>query len=243
MKDIKMYQVSTLQALLLGYSRAVVSVSELLKHGDIGLGTFTDVDGEMIVLDGSCYRARENGDVEAAEPDRGVPFSTVCTMSGSYPFDLDRMNNIAELKTELDHIIDDHFALNSMHMVRIDGDFELVDARSESGYASVHVDLKTILDKTQKAFKFENVKGTLVCVYFPDYMDGINAAGWHLHFLSDDRKHGGHVFEIIMKSGKGHISKINSLELKLPDEPVFDTFELKQASKDIVKSVEQGNGK
>ena len=48
MKDIKMYQVSTLQALLLGYSRAVVSVSELLKHGDIGLGTFTDVDGEMI---------------------------------------------------------------------------------------------------------------------------------------------------------------------------------------------------
>ncbi len=49
--DMKMFQVSTLQALMLGYSRAVIPVSELLRHGNIGLGTFTDVDGEMIVLD------------------------------------------------------------------------------------------------------------------------------------------------------------------------------------------------
>ena len=60
MNSMKMYQVSTLQALMLGYSRAVISVSELLNHGNIGLGTFKDVDGEMIVLDGSCYRAMEN---------------------------------------------------------------------------------------------------------------------------------------------------------------------------------------
>ena len=240
MSEMKMYQVSTLQALMLGYSRAVISVSELLDHGDIGLGTFTDVDGEMIVLDGFCYRAMENGDVVAAEPDRGVPFSTVCTMNDSTPVEFLYTSNIEKLKTELNNIIDSHFGLNSMHMARIDGEFEMIDARSESGYESVHVDLKTILGKTQKAFKFENIKGTLVCVYFPDYMDGINASGWHLHFISDDKKHGGHVFDIVMKSGKGQISKINSIELKLPDEPIFDTYSLKQASKDEVKAVEQG---
>ncbi len=240
MSEMKMYQVSTLQALLLGYSRAVISVSELLDHGDIGLGTFTDVDGEMIVLDGFCYRAMENGDVVAAEPDRGIPFSTVCTMNDSTPVEFLYTSNIEKLKTELNNIIDSHFGLNSMHMARIDGEFEMIDARSESGYESVHVDLKTILGKTQKAFKFEKTKGTLVCVYFPDYMDGINASGWHLHFISDDKKHGGHVFDIVMKSGKGQISKINSIELKLPDEPIFDTYSLKQASKDEVKAVEQG---
>ena len=239
---MKMYQVSTLQALLLGYFRSVISVSELLKHGNIGLGTFTGVDGEMIVLDGSCYRATENGDVVKAEGDRGVPFSTVCTMEESKPIEFAFTNNIDNLKTALNNIIDSHFGLNSMHMARIDGEFELVDARSESGYESVHVELKTVLGKTQKAFKFEKIKGTLVCVYFPDYMDGINAAGWHLHFISEDRKHGGHVFDIVMKSGKGLISKINSIELKLPDEPIFDTFSLKQASKDAVKAVEQGKG-
>ena len=31
-----MFQVSTLQALALGYSRAVITVGELMKHGDIG---------------------------------------------------------------------------------------------------------------------------------------------------------------------------------------------------------------
>ena len=240
MDEMKMYQVSTLQALMLGYSRAVIPVEELLKHGDTGLGTFTGVDGEMIVLGGKCYRAMDNGDVEEAEPERGVPFSAVCTMEDSDSVSVGFMNNIDELKTALNNIIDSHFGLNSMHMARIDGEFELVDARSESGYNSVHVDLKTILGKTQRAFKFEKIKGTLVCVYFPDYMDGINASGWHLHFISEDRKHGGHVFDIIMKSGEGQISKINSIELKLPDEPIFDTYSLKQASEEEVKAVEQG---
>ena len=240
MNDIKMYQVSTLQALMLGYSRAVIPVSELLSHGNIGLGTFTDVDGEMIVLDGTCYRAKENGDVVTAEPDRGVPFSTVCTMQETTSREFGFTKNVSDLKVALNNAIEEHFGLNSMHMVRIDGEFELIDARSESGYESVHVDLMTILGKTQKAFQFENIRGTLVCVYFPDYMDGINASGWHLHFVSEDRLHGGHVFEIVMKSGKAQIAKINSIELKLPDEPVFDTFALKQASKDEIKAVEQG---
>lgn len=242
MNSMKMYQVSTLQALMLGYSRAVIPVSELLNHGNIGLGTFKDVDGEMIVLDGSCYRAMENGDVVVAEPDRGVPFSTVCVMKESTPIEFGYINNIEELKIALNNIIDSHFGLNSMHMARIDGEFDIVDARSESGYESVHVDLKTILGKTQKAFKFEKIKGTLVCVYFPDYMDGINAFGWHLHFISDDRAHGGHVFDIIMKSGKGQISKINSIEIKLPEGPMFDTYSLKQASEEEIKAVEQGHG-
>ena len=59
----KMYQVSTLNALLLGYTRKVVTVQDLLANGDTGLGTFENVDGEMIVVDGHCYRASDNGTV------------------------------------------------------------------------------------------------------------------------------------------------------------------------------------
>ena len=55
-ENTKIFQVSTLQALALGYSRAVITVGELMQHGDIGLGTFEDVNGEMIVVDGHCYR-------------------------------------------------------------------------------------------------------------------------------------------------------------------------------------------
>lgn len=241
--EVKIFQVSTLQALMLGYSRPVIKVSELLSHGNTGLGTFEDVDGEMIVLDGICYRATENGSVVIAEEDKGVPFSAVCNMKGARNFELGSFDSIDDLKNKLNLIIEEGFGLNSMHMVRIDGDFELIDARSESALRSIHVSLKDILGKTQRAFQFHNIKGTLVCVYFPDYMDGINAAGWHLHFLSEDKKQGGHVFEIKMKSGKGLLDKINSIELSLPKEPMFDTYSLKNASEKEIKAVEQGKGK
>ena len=243
MDNVKMFQVSTLQALMLGYSRPVIPVSELLSHGNTGLGTFEDVDGEMIVLDGKCYRATENGAVVVAEPDKGVPFCAVCNMKGKRTCELGAVKTIDDLKTKLNLLIEEDFGLNSMHMARIDGEFELVDARSESSYKAMHVSLKDILGKTQKAFQFRNVKGSLVCVYFPDYMDGINASGWHLHFLSEDKKCGGHVFEIIMKSGTCLLDKINDIELTLPKEPVFDTYSLKKASDDEIKAVEQGKGK
>ena len=237
---VKMYQVSTLQALMLGYSRSVVTVAELLEHGDTGLGTFEDVDGEMIVIDGTCYRATENGAVVVAEPDKGVPFSAVCNMQGNRTFDLGAFESIDALKSQLNILVEEDFGLNSMHVARIDGEFSFVDARSESAYKSMHVTLKEVLERTQKAFCFEDTKGSLICVYFPDFMDGINAAGWHLHFVSDDRKFGGHVFDIAMIRGKVTLDQINALELRLPDEPVFDTYALKGASGDEIKQVEQG---
>ena len=108
------------------------------------------------------------------------------------------------------------------------------------GYSRSVVTVSELLELTQKAFCFENVKGSLVCVYFPDYMDGINAAGWNLHFISDDRKLGGHVFDISMTCWKAPLVKVNTIELRLPDEPMFDTYALKSASGDEIKQVEQG---
>ena len=75
MKSNKLYQVSTLQALALGYTRPVVTVRELLKNGDIGLGTFEDVDGEMIILDGVCYQAKQDGSIVRSQDSAGVPFA------------------------------------------------------------------------------------------------------------------------------------------------------------------------
>ena len=79
----KIYQVSTLQALALGYTRQVVTVRALLEQGDTGLGTFENVDGEMIVLDGVCYQAKQDGSVVTAEDTAGVPFAVAgCVKDG-----------------------------------------------------------------------------------------------------------------------------------------------------------------
>ena len=240
---MKIYQISTLQALALGYTRPVVTVKELLEHGDIGLGTFEDVNGEMIVVDGQCFRATEDGTVWEAEPDMGVPFASVAKADFSPCFEVRDIPDIEKMKELLTLKIEEDFGLNSMHIVRIDGAFNRVCARSESAYRSQHVDLKDILSQTQRDFMFEDISGTIVCIYYPDYMDGINAPGWHLHFLSEDRLKGGHVFDLEMESGTIYLAKINNIEIQLPSEPAFDTYSLKDASGSDIKQVEQGNGK
>ncbi|BAL84849.1 putative alpha-acetolactate decarboxylase (plasmid) [Selenomonas ruminantium subsp. lactilytica TAM6421] len=237
---VKYYQVSTLQALALGFSKSVITVGELLQHGNLGLGTFEDVDGEMIVLDGKCYRAKNNGEVVPAENERGVPFASICCFQSHRTETFEKMDTIEQIKEWLTLRIEEEFGLNSMYAVRINGEFSRVDARSESGTKAHHVTLKDALSITQKAFIFENIKGSLVCVYYPDYMDGINAAGWHMHFLSEDKRKGGHVFDISMTRGNASFCKITSLEIRIPDSPAFDTYALKCASKEEIQSVEQG---
>ncbi len=239
-KENKMFQVSTLQALALGYSRSVITVAELLEEGDTGLGTYEDVNGEMIVLDGHCYRAKQDGSVIEVEPDAGVPFSAVAKLRGEREFPLENMKDIQSIRTELTRKIEERFGLNSMHVIRIDGLFEKVDARSEAPYRSHHVTLKTVLDSNQTAFVFENIRGSLVGVYFPDHMDGINMPGWHLHFLSDDRTKGGHVFDVSIKEGTVRLDKINRVEIYLPKDAAFDTYSLKNVSEEEINKVEKG---
>ena len=242
MKSNGIYQVSTLQALALGYSRSVVTVRELLEHGDTGLGTFENVDGEMIVLDGVCYQAKPDGSIVRADDVAGVPFAVVGFVEKGRSFKIAEKTNMEDIKTELTLKIDEDFSLNSIHIARIDGWFSIVHARAGAPYRSQHVSLKTILSKTQRDFSFEHIKGTLVCVYYPDYMDGINASGWHMHFLSEDRTLGGHVFEVSMSYGECLLQKMDRIEIQLPSDPAFDTYSLTEASKDEIEEVEQGNG-
>lgn len=236
--DNKMYQISTLQALALGYTRTVISAEELLKEGDTGLGTFEDLNGEMIVMDGQCYRADQDGHVSVVSPETGVPFAAVARLYGEQQFPMENMADISAVKEELTRKIEERFGLNSMHVVKIDGEFAKVDARSEAPYRSHHVSLKEILDKNQKAFIFENIRGSLVGVYFPDYMDGINMPGWHLHFLSQDRTLGGHVFDVSIKDAKAMVDKITNMMINLPKEAAFDTYSLKQDLQEEIESVE-----
>ena len=235
-----MYQVSTLQALAVGYTRGVVSVDDFLQHGDIGIGTFEWVDGEMILLDGECYRALEDGTAVLAESDMSVPFGVTTFFRQDTSFSAQDVEDIEALKQMLDLKIEEDFGLNSMHIVRIDGTFSQISARSASAYHSQHVTLKEILLKTQKEFTLRDIRGTLVCVYFPDYMDTINAAGWHLHFLSEDKSCGGHVIDLKMKQGTVIINKISRVQIELPNTPAFDTYSLKDASQEEIKEVEQG---
>ncbi len=72
-----LYQVSTIDALLLGVFDGVEPVGELRKHGDFGIGTFDALDGEMIVLDGRICQAEADGSIREIPDNATTPFATV----------------------------------------------------------------------------------------------------------------------------------------------------------------------
>lgn len=65
------FQVSTSGALVAGVYDREVSVQAILEHGNFGLGTFADLDGEMVILDGRVYQVQGSGRVSEAVS-RGV---------------------------------------------------------------------------------------------------------------------------------------------------------------------------
>ena len=50
-------------ALVEGLYLGTVQVWRLLRHGDFGLRTLVDLEGEMVVLDGVCYEVLSSGAV------------------------------------------------------------------------------------------------------------------------------------------------------------------------------------
>src|SRR5919112_4478451 len=72
-----LFQASTIASLLDGAYEGDLSFAELAEHGDLGLGTVNALDGEMIALDGSFYRADVDGRTHRIEPAERTPFAVV----------------------------------------------------------------------------------------------------------------------------------------------------------------------
>ena len=87
-------------------------------------------------------------------------------------------------------------------------------------------------------FNYDNIAGTVVGLYCPDYMSGLNAAGWHLHFISSDKTKGGHVLDVDINSAKLSIDPTQGYNMQLPETEMFPTLDLTKDQSEDIKKVE-----
>src|ERR671936_416421 len=80
-----LFQVSTSAALVQGVYQGAVRVGTLREHGDHGLGTFEQLDGEMVVIDGRCFQVRSDGSVHSASCQAPPPRPAVPSAHGRKP--------------------------------------------------------------------------------------------------------------------------------------------------------------
>ena len=122
-----LFQASTIGALLDGAYEGDVTFAELAEHGDLGLGTLNSLDGEMIAVDGSFYRADVEGTINEVDPQRRTPFAVLTWFTPTAEVRLDEPVSHEELMA----LLDEHLAGSTVACaVRVDGSFERVHARS-----------------------------------------------------------------------------------------------------------------
>jgi len=92
----------------------------------------------------------------------------------------------------------------------------------------------------QSIFEMENIEGTIVGYFCPDFVEGINVPGYHLHFLSNDLQKGGHILGLLTHTGTIELDPYNEFSLILPeDNDDFSNTDLNKDWTDDLDDVEQ----
>ena len=216
-----LFQVSTSNALVQGVFGGVITVAELGKHGDFGLGTFAGLDGELIMIDGECLRATAGGVVSRAEDDREVPFAVITWFTPDILERIDADATLDQVTAILDGLRPSE---NLFAGIRVDGMFSALMLRAACPAAPGEDLVKAT--RHQSEFQASDVPGTLVGFWSPLYTRAVNIPGYHFHFISSDRSIGGHVLDLKAASLQIELHLESDLHLAIPETAEFLTADL-----------------
>jgi acetolactate decarboxylase len=225
-------QISTIDALLDGVYEGALSCGQIKQYGNFGLGTFDNLDGEMIILNGKIFKASVDGKVYEARNSWKTPFTAVTFFEKSKSFTITTPLNFEKLKKKIDKYLDSN---NTFYAVKITGTFKKMKVRSVPPQKKPYPPLKEVV-KHQKIFNLDKCRGTIIGFKCPAFVKGLNVTGYHMHFLSYDMKKGGHILDLETDNVKVEIDSKNRFLLILPE---LNSFKKSNLEKDRTSELEK----
>jgi acetolactate decarboxylase len=209
-----LFQVSTSGALVKGVYQRAVSVELLKQHGDFGLGTFDNLDGEMAVLDGHVYQARADGTVREVPDSVTAPYAVITRFEPDAKGQIPCVDNLSGLVARCDQYRESD---NLFFAIRIDGHFDYVHTRAVRATDQPLAQAAAV----QSEFMFHRVDGTLVGIWSPAFSSAFSVPGYHFHFLSSDRTKGGHLLDCNGRNLALQVEKLIEFHISLPESEEF----------------------
>lgn len=234
--DDEVYQFSTISALLEGVYDGDVTIADILRHGDFGLGTFNHLDGEMVIVDGNCYRLRSDGSATRAPLTDRTPFAAVTEFHTDFEIAIQNRTDGTAVTAAIDRRIE---SPNLIYAIKISGRFAELHARTVMEQKPPYPPLTEATDG-QAETRFTDATGVIVGFRTPDYQQGISVAGYHLHFLNNDRTAGGHVLNFVLQEGLVAGSGASQLHLSLPTSGAFLGAQL--SGPDLAERISKAEG-
>ncbi|MBF0319372.1 MAG: acetolactate decarboxylase [Nitrospirae bacterium] len=207
-----LYQYSSFNALLEGVYDGALTVGELKSHGDLGLGTFNALDGEMILVNSNVYQIKGDGTVYAVDDSVETPFAAAVFFNPKKSFTVEDGISCEQLQKKILQIVP---SKNIFYAIKIEGDFKHIRARAVRAQRKPYPRLIDAA-KDQGEFDFNNISGTIAGFYVPENFGGLSVSGVHIHFISDDRKSGGHLLSCTVSRARVEVDYLTDFFLELP---------------------------
>lgn len=206
-------QVNTIDSLLAGVYDGDMTLGDLKKHGDFGIGTFDRLDGEMMMYQGVVYQIRADGRAITPPDQLTTPFAAVTRFQPEKSIALSSPKTYADVCRLIDVAVPNQ---NIFAAVLITGDFATMHTRSVPAQNKPYRPLAEVT-RTQPEFHLENLSGTIVGFRLPAYVKGLNVPGYHLHFLSEDKTCGGHILDFQLLAGQISLGTAHQFRMLLPN--------------------------
>jgi acetolactate decarboxylase len=228
-----LYQVSTIDALMQGVYDGTLPFGEVKRHGDFGIGTFDALDGEMVAVENGYYQVRSDGSVYSVADTLTTPFATVTFFEPDIHITAPRSMNYSLYSSFLSDRLPSR---NIIYAIKINGTFPAMKVRSVPRQEPPYLPL-TAAVANQTVFAYSGAQGTVVGFFMPQFFSGLNVPGYHLHFISDDRKTGGHILDFtVPENATAELDITRSFWMSLPTAGAFTGADLtRDLSSDLAK--------
>jgi acetolactate decarboxylase len=230
----RVYLCAPVNALVEGIYEQKIPFTQIKQHGDFGLGTFDNLDGEMVMLDGQIYRITGDGRVHQVDEQALTPFACVTFYDPFSHDQLDAEVSYAIFQEWLEGLLP---SPNIFYAIRVEGRFASMRVRSVPKQENYRPLVEVA--KEQSVFTFTDIEGSLVGFFTPAFVGSLNVPGLHLHFLSADRQRGGHLLECRPSHVRVGVQLISILELALPMSLDYLTWDFRRDTKQDLDKAEK----
>jgi acetolactate decarboxylase len=228
-----LFQISTIDSLIAGSYDGAMPVCDLKEKGDLGLGTFDRLDGEMIVMDGEVYRAKADGQIYQVNDTTTTPFAAVTFFEADDTITIGSGTDYASLLSTIKEMVP---GPNLIYALKIEGTFENISIRSVPAQTKPYRPLLDVVEEEEAVYNHENINGTMIGFLLPYYIENINMPGYHFHFIDANRTMGGHVLACNLTSGSVELDYTYDFTLSIPESSFSDAS---PGDKDALEAIEQ----
>jgi acetolactate decarboxylase len=207
----KLYISSPINAILEGLYRDDITIDALKKKGDFGIGTFNNLDGEMVALNGSFFQLDLDGNAMPVDGGMKTPFATMCHFQPILEEEIATPMTYSAFERHLKLMLPSD---NMFYAVHMKGRFQKVETRSVPRTRNYRPLAEATSD--QKIRYFKDIEGHLIGFYTPSFVPSVNVPGYHFHFIDSSFSAGGHLLRCEPEHLDIRLQIFFSMELTLP---------------------------